>query len=92
MDSRRLYQLWKSLSDADHPWNTFGCGHKGTLLPSDNDQNVNPAGGQDTEILARMRVMRWWEENYCASRMKAAILGAGTQRTNPLSLFNLKLL
>ncbi|KAG8812523.1 Insulinase (Peptidase M16), partial [Serendipita sp. 399] len=66
MDSRRLYQLRKSLSDAHHPWSKFGCGNKDTLLKGD------PQDGNES----RRRVMDWWQNHYCASRMKAAIVGA----------------
>lgn len=68
MDSRRRFQLWKSLSDKDHPWIKFGCGNKETLLPKDDN---------DGEIQTRRRVVDWWERHYCASRMKVAIIGCG---------------
>lgn len=80
MDSRRLYQLWKSQSDEGHPWNTFGCGNKDTLLPSSKEETQNgmSTGNSDEEALklTRMRVMQWWEANYCAGRMKVAVVGA----------------
>ncbi|KAG8823841.1 hypothetical protein FRC19_003029 [Serendipita sp. 401] len=65
MDSRRLYQLWKSLSDAHHPWNKFGCGNKDTLLKG------NVEDGSES----RQRVMDWWQNHYCASRMKVTVVG-----------------
>lgn len=70
MDSRRLAQLWKSLSDKDHPWNKFGCGNKATLF-----RDSDGSGGNEKET--RKRVVDWWEKHYCASRMKVAIVGAG---------------
>ncbi len=74
MDSRRLFQLWKSLSDKDHPWNKFGCGNKATLL-KEGEADANADGEKAKET--RMRVVDWWEKHYCASRMKVAIVGAG---------------
>jgi insulysin len=72
MDSRRLGQLRKSLSDKGHPWNKFGCGNKTTLLKEAED---------DGEKETRRRVVDWWEKHYCASRMKVAIVGAGMSLT-----------
>jgi len=71
MDSRRLGQLRKSLSDEDHPWNKFGCGNKATLLKEGDSDGY---GEKET----RKRVVDWWEKHYCASRMKVVIVGAGT--------------
>ncbi|PVG04445.1 hypothetical protein CPB86DRAFT_778728 [Serendipita vermifera] len=67
MDNRRIYQLWKSLSDANHPWNKFGCGSKSTLMENEST---------DGEAQTRARVVEWWKNNYCSSRMKVAIIGA----------------
>jgi insulysin len=75
MDSRRLGQLRKSLSDKDHPWNKFGCGNKSTLLRQDDGRNGN-------EKETRRRVVDWWENHYCASRMKVVIVGAGMSFTS----------
>jgi secreted Zn-dependent insulinase-like peptidase len=68
MDNRRIYQLWKSLSDANHPWNKFGCGSKSTLMENDSTEG---------EAQTRARVVEWWKKHYCSSRMKLAIIGAG---------------
>lgn len=80
MDSRRIFQLWKSLSDSNHPWNKFGCGNKTTLLHEDSE-----GGEKET----RRRVIEWWEQNYCAGRMKVAMLGSGMLE-NSLLIVHLK--
>lgn len=69
MDSRRMFQLWKSLSDSTHAWRKFGCGNKNTLLAGDS---------ADAEAETRRRVVEWWTKHYCATRTKVAIVGAGT--------------
>lgn len=89
MDSRRLYQLWKHSSDPTHPWRKFGCGSRETLLSSrqesDDVDTTDEFKGQE----ARRRVMDWWENHYCASRMKVAIVGPQPiQRLIDLTLSN----
>ncbi|CAG8640586.1 6728_t:CDS:10, partial [Acaulospora colombiana] len=78
MDNRRIYQLWKSLSDTNHAWNKFGCGSKSTLMENDST---------DGEAQTRARVVEWWKNNYCSSRMKVAIIGAGEPiKPRPIAL------
>ena len=76
-DSRRLYQLMKSLSDRSHPWNKFGCGSKDTLSRGgdgwhDSEEDGGPAGRE-----TRRRLIEWWETHYCANRMHLVLVGNG---------------
>ncbi|OSD07763.1 LuxS/MPP-like metallohydrolase [Trametes coccinea BRFM310] len=73
-DARRVLQLTKSLSVPGHPWAHFGTG---------NYESLTAAGrqaGKDTdeeEVLreTRRRLVAWWKEQYCASRMMLAVVG-----------------
>lgn len=76
-DSRRLYQLVKSLSDRSHAWNRFGCGSKDTLTRGgdgwyDSEEDGGPAGRE-----TRRRLIEWWETHYCANRMRLVLVGKG---------------
>ena len=76
-DSRRLYQLMKSLSDRSHPWNRFGCGSKDTLSGGgqgwhDSEEDGGPAGRE-----TRRRLIEWWETHYCANLMRLVLVGRG---------------
>ncbi|KAL7284357.1 hypothetical protein ACG7TL_001646 [Trametes sanguinea] len=73
-DARRVLQLTKSLSVPGQPWAHFGTG---------NYESLTAAGrqaGKDTdeeEVLreTRRRLVAWWKEQYCASRMMLAVVG-----------------
>ncbi|RXK37995.1 insulysin [Tremella mesenterica] len=64
-DMWRFYQLSKHLSKTGHPYRKFGTGNYETLWSKPQ------AAGRDP----RQQLMKWWEKNYCARRMKLAIAG-----------------
>lgn len=46
--------------------------HPPSALPSESDPDGGPVG-----IATRKRLMEWWEREYCAGRMKLAVIGRG---------------
>ncbi|KAI0795391.1 LuxS/MPP-like metallohydrolase [Abortiporus biennis] len=84
-DARRMFQLGKSLSKPGHPWSKFGTGNYASLTeaarkkfeekgdPATEDEDSGDGGpiGRET----RRRLVEWWKEQYCASRMTLAVVG-----------------
>jgi len=64
-DSWRLYQLTKSLSKKDHPFNSFGTGNLQTL-------KINPG---KLKIDTREALLAFHKKYYSANIMKLAVLG-----------------
>ncbi|KAI0658946.1 LuxS/MPP-like metallohydrolase [Cubamyces menziesii] len=73
-DVRRVLQVDKTLSIPGHPYSKFGTG---------NYESLTAAGrrlGQDVSEEAvlketRRRLVEWWKNQYCASRMMLAVIG-----------------
>jgi insulysin len=73
-----------------HPWRKFGTGSKESLLesarrstkafPAENDNSDSNSGteldGGAAGRFLRSKLIEWWKSQYCARRMKAAILGS----------------
>lgn len=95
-DGRRIHQLAKSLSTPGHPWAKFGTGNVKSLTetarkklesetppPEVKDGDGGPIGKE-----VRQRLMKWWEQEYCAGRMTLCILGNGALTlSRPITLF-----
>ncbi|KAK4687449.1 hypothetical protein P7C73_g2681, partial [Tremellales sp. Uapishka_1] len=64
-DMWRFHQLEKHLSKPGHPYGKFGTGDRKTLW-----ENVRAAGKDP-----RQQLLEWWEREYCARRMKFALVG-----------------
>lgn len=64
-DKKRSYQLEKSISKPGHPFGKFGTGNRETLWDKPRAEGRNP----------RQQLISWWEKEYCARRMKLAIVG-----------------
>ncbi|KXN92195.1 Insulin-degrading enzyme [Leucoagaricus sp. SymC.cos] len=67
-DVWRIFQLNKHLSKPGHVWSKFGTGNR--------DKTDADGGAVGREI--RRRLIEWWTEEYCASRMNLCILGKGS--------------
>ena len=86
-DSRRIAQLFKSLSREGHPWTKFGTGNIETLteaakkkLEEDGQPlEVEDGDGGPVGRAVRERLLKWWEEEYCAGRMTLCVLGNGKE-------------
>ncbi|RPD65209.1 LuxS/MPP-like metallohydrolase [Lentinus tigrinus ALCF2SS1-6] len=72
-DVRRILQLTKDQSIPDHPWRKFGTGNYVSLSA------FGRKGKDDDEVMVmketRRRLVEWWQEQYCASRMGLAVVG-----------------
>nr|XP_019043437.1 insulysin [Kwoniella bestiolae CBS 10118]OCF22367.1 insulysin [Kwoniella bestiolae CBS 10118] len=64
-DVWRFFQLEKSLSRPGHPYSKFGTGNYETLWSKPKEAGRDP----------RKQLMEWWEKEYCARRMKLAVVG-----------------
>ncbi|ODO03593.1 hypothetical protein L198_02442 [Cryptococcus wingfieldii CBS 7118] len=64
-DEWRSIQLERSLSKAGHPYGKFGTGNFETLWVTPKAAGRNP----------RKELIAWWENEYCARRMKLVIAG-----------------
>ncbi|WRT69793.1 uncharacterized protein IL334_006784 [Kwoniella shivajii] len=64
-DVWRFFQLEKSLSKPNHPYGKFGTGNYETLWSKPKEAGRDP----------RKQLIEWWEKEYCARRMKLAIVG-----------------
>ncbi|KAI0763999.1 LuxS/MPP-like metallohydrolase [Trametes elegans] len=73
-DSRRGLQITKSLSAPGHPWAKFGTGNYASLSGVGRHSKVDAS---EEEVLqeTRRRLVDWWREQYCASRMTLAVVG-----------------
>ncbi|EGO21183.1 hypothetical protein SERLADRAFT_363280 [Serpula lacrymans var. lacrymans S7.9] len=69
-DSVRLAEVDKRLCKEGHPYKKFGCGNKQSLLQLSDDAEGGPSGPE-----LRRRLVEWWEEQYCAGRMKLCVIG-----------------
>ena len=87
-DSRRLFQLGKSLSIEGHPWRKFSTGNFATLTEAarkeverggqalhDGEESEGDGGPVGRE--ARRRLVEWWKQEYCAGRMSLTVVGKG---------------
>ncbi|KAI0746531.1 LuxS/MPP-like metallohydrolase [Daedaleopsis nitida] len=72
-DVRRVLQLTKDLSLPGHPWSKFGTGNYATLSAFGRKGE----GDSEEEVMkeTRRRLVEWWKEHYCASRMSLAVIG-----------------
>ncbi|WWC73601.1 uncharacterized protein I206_107573 [Kwoniella pini CBS 10737] len=64
-DVWRFFQLEKSLSKPGHPYGKFGTGNYESLWSKPKDAGRDP----------RRQLIEWWEKEYCARRMKLAVVG-----------------
>ncbi|WVF68403.1 hypothetical protein IAT40_003168 [Kwoniella sp. CBS 6097] len=64
-DVWRFFQLEKSLSKPGHPYGKFGTGNYETLWSKPKEAGRDP----------RRQLIEWWEKEYCARRMKLAVVG-----------------
>ncbi|WVR07976.1 hypothetical protein IAU60_005019 [Kwoniella sp. DSM 27419] len=64
-DTWRFFQLEKSLSKAGHPYGKFGTGNYETLWSKPKEAGRDP----------RQQLIDWWAKEYCARRMKLAVVG-----------------
>ncbi|WVQ66403.1 uncharacterized protein L199_004583 [Kwoniella botswanensis] len=64
-DIWRFFQLEKSLSRPGHPYSKFGTGNYETLWSKPKESGRDP----------RRQLIEWWEKEYCARRMKLAVVG-----------------
>ncbi|KAI0353367.1 LuxS/MPP-like metallohydrolase [Trametes cingulata] len=73
-DARRILQLTKNLSLPGHPWAKFGTGNYASLsgVGRRREQNISD---EDALKETRARLVAWWQQEYCASRMSLAIIG-----------------
>lgn len=87
-DSRRAFQIEKSLSVPGHPWTKFGTGNVESLTEAakkklaaegahvvDGEKPDGDGGPVGREV--RRRLIEWWEREYCAGRMALAVVGKG---------------
>ncbi|EJU00764.1 insulin-degrading enzyme [Dacryopinax primogenitus] len=63
-DSWRLFQLSKSLARPGHVWTKFGSGNALSL-----------GAAEDEGLLAREKLIKWWEQSYAAERMGLCVYG-----------------
>ena len=64
-DMWRFFQLEKSISRPGHPYGKFGTGDYKTLWDRPKEAGRDP----------RQQLISWWEQEYCARRMKLAVVG-----------------
>ncbi|WWC92904.1 uncharacterized protein L201_007866 [Kwoniella dendrophila CBS 6074] len=64
-DIWRFFQLEKSLSKEGHPYGKFGTGNYESLWSKPKEFGRDP----------RKQLIEWWEKEYCAKRMKLAVVG-----------------
>ncbi|WWD20389.1 hypothetical protein CI109_104865 [Kwoniella shandongensis] len=64
-DAWRFFQLEKHLAKQGHPYRKFGTGNYETLWSKPKEAGRDP----------RRQLIEWWEKEYCARRMKLAIVG-----------------
>ena len=62
---QRFFQMEKHVFRADHPYHKFGTGNYESLW------SAPKAAGRDP----RQQLIEWWAKNYCARRMKLAVVG-----------------
>ncbi|KAI0367165.1 LuxS/MPP-like metallohydrolase [Pilatotrama ljubarskyi] len=76
-DARRILQLTKYLSLPGHPWAKFGTGNYESLsgVGRRGDENTSE---EDVLKETRRRLVAWWLQEYCASRMTLAVIGKET--------------
>ncbi|KAI8985011.1 LuxS/MPP-like metallohydrolase [Trametes punicea] len=73
-DGRRVGQVVKSLSIPGHPWARFGTGNYESL--SEAARRASENASEDVVLReTRRRLVEWWKEQYCASRMMLAVIG-----------------
>ncbi|KAK8849760.1 hypothetical protein IAR55_005095 [Kwoniella newhampshirensis] len=64
-DVWRFFQLEKHLSKPGHPYGKFGTGNYESLWSKPKEAGRDP----------RRQLIEWWEKEYCARRMKLAVVG-----------------
>ncbi|KAI0634940.1 LuxS/MPP-like metallohydrolase [Trametes polyzona] len=74
-DGRRILQITKSLSVRGHPWTKFGTGNYASLSGVGRDGKDSDASEEDVLKETRRRLVQWWKQEYCASRMTLAVIG-----------------
>ncbi|EJD07221.1 insulin-degrading enzyme [Fomitiporia mediterranea MF3/22] len=87
-DVWRINQIECDLARPGHPFRKFNVGCKETLTQAgwskgdrssnkttDAKQDKNPGIDTAKGLETRRRVIEWWEKEYCASRMKLAVVG-----------------
>lgn len=62
---QRFNQLERHLSLPGHPYTKFGTGNLETLW-------LNPIA-ENRDL--RAELLQWWEDHYCAGRMKLVVIG-----------------
>lgn len=75
----------KSLSSPGHPWNKFGTGNvkslteatRKTIEVDGTSAEVGDGDGGPIGREVRERLLKWWEQEYCAGRMTLCVLGNG---------------
>ncbi|KAI0646092.1 LuxS/MPP-like metallohydrolase [Trametes meyenii] len=73
-DARRILQITKHLSVPGHPWAKFGTGNYASL--SAVGRNGAEALSEEAVLKeTRRRLVDWWRQEYCASRMMLAVIG-----------------
>ncbi|ODQ53020.1 a-pheromone processing metallopeptidase Ste23 [Saitoella complicata NRRL Y-17804] len=65
VDIWRLFQLEKSLSNPEHPYNSFGTGNLVTLSEEPAKKGLD----------VRQELLKWYGENYSANLMKLVVFG-----------------
>jgi insulysin len=70
-NQQRFYQLEKHLSKPGHVYRKFGTGNYNSLWSEPK------ADGRDP----RQQLMKWWEKEYCAKRMKLVVIGKDSIET-----------
>lgn len=86
-DSRRVYQVERSISAPGHPWLAFSTGNIDSLTSAarkkaidenwDSDTISSDGDGGPVGRETRRRLIEWVEQKYCSGRMTLAILGWG---------------
>ncbi|KAI0674093.1 LuxS/MPP-like metallohydrolase [Trametes maxima] len=73
-DARRILQVTKHLSIPGHPWAKFGTGNYASLSAVGRSGEEAPS---EEAVLkeTRRRLVDWWRQEYCASRMMLAVIG-----------------
>ena len=83
-DARRVLQLAKHLSVEGHAFRKFGTGNYASLSAVGRREGEPDKDDAEVMLETRRRLVEWWKEEYCPSRMTVAMLGKGPSSSDSI--------